>query len=229
MVGMKPIIKMEKVTKTYQMDSVKSEILHGIDMSIKHNEFVSIMGASGSGKSTLLNLIGALDKPSSGHVYIDGVDISGLDSKNLARLRGEKIGFIFQTFNLYPTLTTAENVELPMIIMEKEEKKRKEVSCALLKKIGLGERINYLPTQLSGGERQRVAIARALANDPAIILADEPTGNLDSKMGIEIMKIFMKLHNEGKTIIMVTHEKSISDFSERIIHIKDGKIIGGAS
>lgn len=221
----KAMIKMEKVKKVYHMDNVEMEVLHGINMEIKENEFVSIMGASGSGKSTMLSLIGALDQPTEGHVFIDGVDVSKMESDMLARLRGEKIGFIFQTFNLYPSLTARENVELPMTIMERNSGMRRDRSIELLRKVGLGERVDHLPTELSGGERQRVSIARSLANDPEIILADEPTGNLDSKMGVEIMKIFKKLHEEGKTIIMVTHEKSISDFSDRIIHVKDGNII----
>lgn len=222
---MKPIIKMENVTKTYYMDSVKAEVLHGVDLVIKENEFVSIMGASGSGKSTMLSLIGALDTPTSGRVYIGGSDISEMDGKKISRLRGEKIGFIFQTFNLYPSLTAKENVELPMIIMEKKKDEREKKSIELLKKVGLGERMKHLPTQLSGGERQRVAIARSLANDPELILADEPTGNLDSKTGIEIMKIFKKMHGDGKTIVMVTHEKNIAAYSERFIHVKDGRIM----
>lgn len=224
---MKNIIKMEKVVKTYRMGSIDVEVLHGVDLAIKENEFVSIMGASGSGKSTMLSLIGALDRPTKGEVYIDGISISSLDGKRLSRLRGEKIGFIFQTFNLYPSLTAKENVELPMMIMEKDKKKRDRRSSELMEKVGLDERKNHYPSQLSGGERQRVAIARAMANDPAIILADEPTGNLDSKMGIEIMKIFTRFHDEGKTIVMVTHEKNIAAYSERFIHVKDGKIMKG--
>lgn len=219
------IIKMENVTKTYSMDSVKVDVLRGVNLAIKEGEFVSIMGASGSGKSTMLSLIGALDIPTHGIVQIDGTDIASLSGKNLSRLRGEKIGFIFQTFNLYPSLTARKNVELPMTIMEKFTGKRSERSGELLEKVGLGHRMDHFPTQLSGGERQRVAIARALANDPKIILADEPTGNLDSKMGNEIMKIFTNLHDEGKTIIMVTHEKNIASYSERFIHVKDGKIL----
>jgi putative ABC transport system ATP-binding protein len=222
---MKTVIKMENVSKVYQLDKVKVEALREIDLEIKQKEFVSIMGASGSGKSTLLNLIGALDRPTMGNVYLDGVDISKLSGKMLARLRGERIGFIFQFFNLYPTLTTRENVELPMIILEADKKERQERAAELLDKVGLGERTEHYPSELSGGERQRVAIARALANDPSMILADEPTGNLDSKTGVEIMKIFTKLNSEGKTIVMVTHEKHIASYSKRTILVKDGKIL----
>ncbi|MCX6815915.1 MAG: ABC transporter ATP-binding protein [Candidatus Aenigmarchaeota archaeon] len=199
--------------------------MHEVDVSIGSGEFVSIMGASGSGKSTLLHLMGILDKPTKGTVYLDGTDISKLSGEKLARLRGEQIGFVFQFFNLYPSLTAKENVELPMIIHEVERKKREERSTELLKKVGLIDRAEHYSSQLSGGERQRVAIARALANDPSMILADEPTGNLDSKSGEEIMEIFAKLNREGKTIVMVTHEKNIASYSKRLIHVKDGKII----
>ena len=222
---MKSIIKLDKVSKIYQLDSVKVEALHEVSLDIKEKEFVSIMGASGSGKSTLLHLIGTLDKPTKGAVYLDGTDISKMNQETLARTRGKKIGFVFQFFNLYPSLTAQENVELPMIIHEISSSDRKKISKELLKKIGLDERINHYPSQLSGGERQRVAIARALANNPDVILADEPTGNLDSKTSIELMEVFTKLNKEGKTIVMITHEKNIASFSKRIIHVKDGKII----
>jgi putative ABC transport system ATP-binding protein len=221
---MKTIIKLDDVRKTYDMDSVKLEVLHGIDLTIKEGEFVSIMGASGSGKSTLLHLIGVLDKPTSGVVYLNDVNVSKLSSSQLSRLRGEKIGFVFQFFNLYPTLTARENVELPMIIHEVSKKNREKKSLELLNKVGLRDRGDHYPSQLSGGERQRVAIARALANDPSMILADEPTGNLDSKTGIEIMKLFSELNDEGKTIVMVTHEKNLASYSKRIVHVKDGNI-----
>jgi putative ABC transport system ATP-binding protein len=222
---MKSIIKFDNVSKAYQLDSVKIEALKDVDIEIKEREFVSIMGASGSGKSTLLHLMGVLDKPTKGSIYLDGVDVSKLSGEKLARLRGERIGFVFQFFNLYPTLTARENVELPMVIHEVGKKEREERAVDLLNKVGLGERTEHYPSQLSGGEQQRVAIARALANNPSMILADEPTGNLDSKTGIEIMKVFTKLNKEGKTIIMVTHEKNIACYSKRAIHVKDGKIV----
>jgi putative ABC transport system ATP-binding protein len=221
----KSIIRLENVSKIYQLEKVKVEALRGVDLDIKQKEFVSIIGASGSGKSTLLHLIGTLDRPTTGNIFLGGVDISRMKGDELARLRGERIGFIFQFFNLYPTLTTQENVELPMVIHEVGKNKRQERAAELLENIGLGNRTEHYPAELSGGERQRVAIARALANDPGMILADEPTGNLDSKTGIEIMKIFAQLNHEGKTIVMVTHEKNIANYSERLIIVKDGKIL----
>jgi len=208
------------------MDDVEVPVLNNISLKIMKKDFVSIMGPSGSGKSTLLNMIGALDKPSSGKVLIDGTDLSRLSEIEIARTRGKKIGFVFQVFNLYPTLNALGNVELPMIIMEKEKSERKKRAMNLLELVGLKERAEHLPSQLSGGERQRVAIARALANDPSFILADEPTGNLDSESGNEIMKIFVKLNEEGRTIVVVTHDKNIASHSKHIIQIKDGRIMG---
>lgn len=222
---MKKIIELKDVKKIYSLDTTKVEALRGVDLSIRNGEFISIMGASGSGKSTLLHLIGVLDRPTEGKIYLDGIDISKLKGDKLARLRGVKIGFVFQFFNLYPTLTAEENVALPMIIHEVDKKERDKRAAELLKKVGLGERLDHYPAQLSGGERQRVAIARALANDPSMILADEPTGNLDSKRGMEIMNLFVELNKEGKTIVMVTHETNIARYSKRVIHVKDGMIL----
>jgi len=219
------IIELKDVKKIYQMEEVEVKALNNVDLEIIKNEFVAIMGPSGSGKSTLLHMIGCLDRPSSGKVFLNGTDISKLNDSELARLRGKEIGFVFQTFNLYPTLTALENVELPMMIIEKDKKERKERAMELLKTVGLEERAEHLPSQLSGGERQRVAIARALANDPNLILADEPTGNLDSKSGYEIMKIFVKLNEKGKTIVVVTHEQYIASHAKNIVKIKDGKIL----
>ena len=224
---MKTIIELDNVSKVYNLDSVKVEALKGVDVKINKGEFISIMGASGSGKSTLMHLIGTLDMPTKGEVYLDGINISELNGEKLARLRGEQIGFVFQFFNLYPTLTASENVELPMVIKGVGKKERQKRSAELLNKIGLSERLEHYPAQLSGGERQRVAIARALANNPSIILADEPTGNLDSKTSKDIMEIFSKLNKEGKTIVMVTHEHDIASYSKRIIHVKDGRIMRG--
>jgi putative ABC transport system ATP-binding protein len=219
------IIKLKDVGKVYQMEEVKVQALKKIDLEINKNEFVAIMGPSGSGKSTLLHLIGCLDRPSSGKIFLNGVDISKLNDSELARLRGKEIGFVFQTFNLYPTLTALENVELPMMIIEKNKKERKQRALELLKIVGLEVRANHLPSQLSGGERQRVAIARALANDPDLILADEPTGNLDSKSGDEIMKTFVRLHESGKTVVVITHDQTIASHAKNIVKIKDGEII----
>jgi len=224
---MSSVIELDQVSKVYKMDEVKVQALKDVDLKIKEKEFMAIMGPSGSGKSTMLQMIGCLDRPSSGKVFIDGTDISKLDDAKLARLRGQKIGFVFQYFNLYPSMTAQGNVELPMMIVEKEKEYREKKSLELLKTVGLEQRAKHLPSQLSGGERQRVAIARALANDPSFILADEPTGNLDSKSGTDVMKIFVKLNKEGKTIVIVTHDETIASHAKRIVKVKDGEIVGG--
>jgi putative ABC transport system ATP-binding protein len=221
---MKPVIELNQVSKTYKMDSVEVQALNDVDLEINNKEFVAIMGPSGSGKSTLLSLIGCLDRPSSGKILLDGIDISKLNDSELARIRGKKIGFVFQSFNLYPTLTAQGNVELPMVIIEQDKKTREKRALELLKNVGLEERANHLPSQLSGGERQRVAIARALANSPSLLLADEPTGNIDSKAGKELLKIFVDLNKEGKTIVIVTHDKNIASRAKRIVNIRDGRI-----
>ena len=221
----KVVIELQNVKKIYKMDGIETHALRGIDLKIKKNEFVAIMGPSGSGKSTLLHMVGALDKPTYGKILLDNVNISKLKESDLARLRGKKIGFIFQFFNLHPTLSALENVELPMMIAEIDKIKRRKKALELLKAVGLEKRADHLPSQLSGGEHQRVAIARALANDPEIILADEPTGNLDTKTEAEIMKFLMKLQKEKQmTVAVITHEKEIADYAERIINIVDGKI-----
>jgi len=222
------IIELKNVRKIYELGEVKVQALRDVDLKIEKEEFVAIMGPSGSGKSTLLHMIGVLDRPTSGKIYLDGTDISKLNDSELARLRGEKIGFVFQFFNLYPTLTARENIELPMLILERDKKERKMKSSKLLKTVDLENRAEHLPSQLSGGERQRIAIARALANDPPLILADEPTGNLDTKAGSEIMKFLDKLQEDEKvTVVMVTHEEHIAKYAERIVHLKDGKIVDG--
>ena len=219
------IIELQNVKKIYKMDGVETHALRGVDLKIKRKEFVAIMGPSGSGKSTLLHMVGALDRPTNGKIMLDGFDISTLKESDLARLRGKKIGFIFQFYNLHPNLTALENIELPMIIAETKKEVRKKKALNLLKAVGLENRADHLPSQLSGGEHQRVAIARALANDPEIILADEPTGNLDTKTEADIMKFLMKLQKERQmTVAVITHEKEIADYAERIIHIVDGKI-----
>lgn len=221
---MKPIIELDQVNKTYKMGEVEVKALNNVDLKISKKDFVAIMGPSGSGKSTLLNMIGCLDRPSSGKVFLGGIDISKLNDSELARIRGKKIGFIFQFFNLYPSLTAQGNVELPMMIVEENKKTREKKALELLKSVGLDKRAGHLPSQLSGGERQRVAIARALANDPSLLLADEPTGNLDSKSGKEIMNSFTELNKEGRTIVVVTHDQQIASHAKTIIKIKDGRI-----
>jgi putative ABC transport system ATP-binding protein len=222
------IIELQNVKKIYKMDGVETPALRGVDLKINKGEFVAIMGPSGSGKSTLLHMVGALDKPTSGKVFLDGVDISTLKESDLARLRGKKIGIVFQFFNLHPTLTALENIELPMIVIEKDKKERQQRALELLKAVGLEHRAHHLPSQMSGGEQQRIAIARALANDPEIILADELTGNLDTKTKAEIMNFLLKLQKEKKmTVTVITHEPEIANYAETIIRIVDGKIAQG--
>jgi len=224
---METIIKLENVWKVYYLGKVEVWALRGIDLEIKKGAFLSIIGPSGSGKSTLLNIIGCLDFPTKGKVFLDGKDIQKLSPDELARIRGKKIGFVFQQFNLLPNLTAIENVALPMVFQGMKEKERLERAKELLELVGLKERIFHKPQELSGGEQQRVAIARALANDPEIIIADEPTGNLDSKSGKMIMEILKSLHREQKkTILVVTHDPQIASYSEEILRIKDGKIVG---
>jgi len=210
------------------MEGVETSALRGVDLKIKKGEFMAIIGPSGSGKSTLLHMIGVLDRPTSGKIFLDGIDIYTLNNSELARLRGKKIGFVFQFFNLYPTLTAQENIELPMLILECDRKKREEKALNLIEMVDLEKRAGHLPSQMSGGERQRVAIARAIANDPEIVLADEPTGNLDTKIGSEIMKLFSRLQEEeNMTIVMITHELEIAKHAERVVHMIDGKIVRG--
>ena len=223
------VIELQNVKKIYKMDGVETPALRGVDLKINKGEFIAIMGPSGSGKSTLLHMIGALDRPTSGKVFLDGVDISTLKESELARLRGKKIGIVFQFFNLHPTLNALENIELPMVVIEKEKKERRQKALDLLKAVGLEHRAHHLPSQMSGGEQQRIAIARALANDPEIILADELTGNLDTKTKAEIMDFLLKLQKEKKmTVTVITHELEIAQYAENIVHIVDGKIkVGG--
>ncbi len=208
--------------KVYKMGSVEVEALRGVSLKIERGEFVAIMGPSGSGKSTLMNIMGLLDTPTRGKVYLMGRDVSRLGEDELAEIRGKTVGFVFQRFNLLPYLTALENVLLPTLFLgEKREDRARE----LLEAVGLGHRIHHLPSQLSGGEQQRVAIARALINDPEIILADEPTGNLDSKTGKQIMEIFRDLHKKGKTLILVTHDEEVAGYAERVVRIRDGRIL----
>jgi putative ABC transport system ATP-binding protein len=219
------VIRLEDVEKTYIMGKVKVHALRGVDLAIKKGEYVAIMGPSGSGKSTLMNQVGALDRPTTGRVFIEEHDISKMSDNELAKIRRENIGFIFQQFNLIPRLTAIENVELPMWYAGTPKIKRVRRAAELLKLVGLGDRMKHRPTELSGGQMQRVCIARALANNPDIIMADEPTGNLDSKSSEDIMKILEKLNTEGRTIIMVTHEEEYAKKAKRTIYIRDGMIV----
>lgn len=221
---MDDVIKVENLRKTYLMGNYKLEVLKGIDLTVKKGDSISIMGPSGSGKSTLVQIMGCLDKPTSGKVYIDGTDTSEMDDNELAEMRGKNIGFVFQFFFLIPTLNAVDNVELPMIFNGFSPEERRERSLELMKLVGLEERAEHKPSELSGGERQRVAIARALANDPRIIFADEPTGNLDSKSGEEIMKILTNLNKKGYTIVIVTHDSNIAKFAKKIVRVRDGLI-----
>ena len=220
------LIMLKGIKKIYPLGKVEVHALRGIDLRLKRGEFVAIMGPSGSGKSTLMHIMGCLDTPTEGTYILDGVEVHKLDEDSLAEIRKKKIGFVFQNFYLLPRVSTEYNVALPMIYNRLPYRERREKALKLLEKVGLSQRIHHLPSELSGGERQRVAIARALANNPDIIFADEPTGNLDTEMGSEIMEIFKGLHKEGKTIVMVTHERYIAQYAERIIHIKDGRIEG---
>jgi len=221
-----PIIKLENIWKVYQLGKVELSALRGVDLEITPGGFVSIMGPSGSGKSTLLNMIGALDFPTKGKVYLKGKDISLFSEDELSQLRGKTIGFVFQEFNILPNLTALENVMLPMVFQGVLSEERKKRAKKLLISVGLEDRIFHQPDELSVGERQRVAIARAFANDPELVIADEPTGNLDSLTGKKIMEILTDFHKkEGKTIVVVTHDSHIADYSEQIVNIKDGQII----
>ncbi len=220
------IIRLEKVWKTYVMGEVEVHALKDVSLDIARGDFVAITGTSGSGKSTMMNLVGCLDIPSKGIIFLDEKDISTMHESELAQIRGRKIGFIFQQFNLIPTLTTLENVMLPLQFQDVDDDVAKEKATKLLKLVGLGDRMDHRPTQLSGGQQQRVAIARSLVNDPDVILGDEPTGNLDSKTGMEVLDILHKLwKDEGKTIIMVTHDLKLASHAKRIIKLKDGQIV----
>jgi putative ABC transport system ATP-binding protein len=223
---METIIELQDVWKIYRMGEFDVPALSGVNLTIRKGEAVAITGPSGCGKSTMLNMIGCLDIPTRGKVLLEGRDISKLGRSELARIRGKKIGFIFQTFNLYPTLTALENIALPMRIHEFTEEEVEETSSKLLATVGLADRRYHFPAQLSGGQQQRVAIARALSTGPSILLADEPTGNLDTKAGGEIMDVFKRLNSEGLTIVMITHDPRIAGYAHRIVKMLDGKIVG---
>ncbi|MDR2622368.1 MAG: ABC transporter ATP-binding protein [Dysgonamonadaceae bacterium] len=218
------MIEISHLIKNYTIGDIEIPALQDINLRIDRNEYVAIMGPSGSGKSTLMNILGCLDTPSEGHYYFKNVDVSTLDDDALSAMRNKEIGFIFQNFNLLPRLNALQNVELPLIYSGKPAPERKERALKALERVGLSDRIGHKPSELSGGQRQRVAIARALVTHPGILLADEPTGALDSKTGEDIMRLFRELHQEGNTIILITHEQEIANYAERNIYIKDGKI-----
>ncbi|MGM0439086.1 MAG: ABC transporter ATP-binding protein [Patescibacteria group bacterium] len=220
----KPQIQLKKVWKTYQVGKINLEVLKGVDLEIEKGEFIVLLGPSGSGKSTLLNIMSCLDVPSKGHVYLDGQDVSLLSEDELAEVRGRKIGFVFQQFNLLHHLSALENVTMPAVFQKMDEKERKRRANDLLDSMGLKDRVDHTPNELSGGEKQRVAIARSLINDPEIVVADEPTGEVDTKTGEKIMKIFTDLHDEGRTIIIVTHDVELVNYATRVIRIRDGEL-----
>jgi len=222
-----PVIKLEEIHKIYHTGEVDVHAVRGISMNIFPGEFVAIMGSSGSGKSTLMNMIGALDRPSGGHYWLDGIDVSTLDRDALADVRNDKIGFVFQGFNLLSRTSALENVEMPMLYNRRRIQPREQRTRAMgaLELVGLGPRADHHPNQLSGGQQQRVAIARALVNQPTLLLADEPTGNLDTQTSIEIMGVFQKLNDQGITIIMVTHELDVARYTKRMVILRDGKIV----
>jgi len=224
MTDRKPVVATRDARRTYHLGGQPVHALDGVSISLSPGSFTAVMGPSGSGKSTLMNLLGCLDTPTEGVVEIRGQSVATLSDAERARLRGTEIGFVFQTFNLMPRLTAAENVAMPLVFNSSVEEPRRERAETLLKRVGLGDRLDHTPPELSGGQRQRVAIARALANEPALVLADEPTGNLDTDTGAEIMGLFEELHDAGRTILMVTHERHIAAHAERIIHLVDGQI-----
>jgi putative ABC transport system ATP-binding protein len=222
---MSTLIELKDIMKTYVMGDNVVHALNHVDVTIDYGEFTSIMGASGSGKSTMMNILGCLDRPTSGEYYLDGKEIAGYNDDELAHTRNAKIGFVFQNFNLLSKLTAQANVALPLIYAGVGEEERMERAKKALEAVGLGERLDHKPMEMSGGQRQRVAIARALINDPPVIMADEPTGNLDTKSSYEIMEIFKKMNEQGKTVIMVTHEPDIAAYTKRILVMRDGKLV----
>ncbi len=218
------LIRLRSVTRTYRMGEVDVHALRGIDLDIDANEYIAVMGPSGSGKSTLMNILGCLDSPTSGHFELDGRDVSALSDSQLSRVRNAFVGFVFQTFNLLPRATALHNVEMPLIYAGVRVGRRRQRAREALERVGLADRMHHRPNEMSGGQRQRVAIARALVNEPSLLLADEPTGNLDSGTGGEIMQVLDALHDEGNTILLVTHEAYIAEHASRRIHLRDGRI-----
>lgn len=222
--GAEPIVRLHEVRKTYQMGEVIVEALRGVSLDFFPGEYVSIMGPSGCGKSTMLNILGCLDRPSDGHYYLGGEDVSRMEDDKLSSVRGARLGFIFQSYNLIQQLTVVENIEIPLFYQGRPEAESRALAIELATLVGLEKRLHHRPTELSGGQQQRVAIARSLVNDPLVILADEPTGNLDSSSGTEILLIFDELHRQGKTLIMVTHDEDIAHRTKRSIRLRDGRV-----
>ncbi len=219
-----PVIELKAISRIYRIGNVSIPALHSISLNIQKNEYVALMGPSGSGKSTLMNIIGCLDPPSSGAYLLNGIPVEEMNDNELAEIRNKQIGFVFQTFNLLPRYTALDNVALPLVYAGWNKQKREEKAKEMLIQVGLGNRISHKPNELSGGQKQRVAIARAVINNPSMLLADEPTGNLDSKTSIEIMELLGKIHRKGNTIILVTHEEEIARYAHRIIRLKDGLV-----
>jgi putative ABC transport system ATP-binding protein len=220
-----PVIALRNVTRTYQMGDSEVHALGGVSLVIERGEFVAIMGASGSGKSTMMNIIGCLDVPSSGRYWLDGVDVRGLDETRLARVRNRKIGFVFQSFNLIPRTSALANIELPLLYAGVHAKQRRERALAALDLVGLSARAGHFPNEMSGGQQQRVAVARALVTNPALILADEPTGNLDSHSSDEVMNVFESLNRAGRTVVLITHEPDIAERTKRTVRLRDGQVV----
>jgi len=219
------VIELRRVTKTYRTGSVEVHALRGIDLTVARGDFVAIMGASGSGKSTLMNIVGCLDVPSTGQFFLDGIDVRTLDEAHIAKVRNRRIGFVFQSFNLIPRTSAIANVELPLAYAGVRRRERRGLALQALTAVGLADRVEHLPTELSGGQQQRAAVARALVTSPALILADEPTGNLDSAATAEIMQLFMNLNREGRTIVLITHEPEVAACAKRVVRLRDGHII----
>ncbi|NHO86165.1 ABC transporter ATP-binding protein [Pseudoteredinibacter isoporae] len=219
------VIQLNALNKVYQTGDLKVEALKSVSLQVQQNEFVAVMGSSGSGKSTMMNILGCLDKPSGGEYWLNGRNVAALDDAELASIRNHDIGFVFQTFHLLPRLSALQNVALPLRYADVERREAAAKAKAMLEKVGLGQRVNHLPHELSGGQRQRVAVARALINNPKIILADEPTGNLDSKTSLEIMSLLQELHRQGQTIVLITHEAEIAEFAQRLLIMRDGELL----